>query len=209
MSQPPPAVDDFLELVGTGRIDEVRRTLRNDPQLVNAVGLHPFWSGRPQALHVAVEARRRDMFDLLLDAGADVNGVNDQYDLWSPWMLARASACSKRSSSRTTQPWTRWRRTPQRWLLSLGANVNARSNARTRHTALHSAAWNGDLDMARLLAAAGADNAARDDQFDGTPEDWAAKSVSVTNIRRRANRNTSFIMRAVSLPVFVFWRLGW
>jgi len=37
---------------------------------------------------VAIEADRREMFDLLLDQGADVNGSNDQYDRWSPLMLA-------------------------------------------------------------------------------------------------------------------------
>ena len=58
------------------------------PPLVNAVGPHPFWGGRPQALHVAIERKRRDMFDLLLERGADVNGANDSYDHWSPLMLA-------------------------------------------------------------------------------------------------------------------------
>ena len=57
--------------------------------MVNAVGPHPFWGGRPQPLHVAIETKRRDMFDLLLGAGADVNGTNDEYDHWSPLMLAR------------------------------------------------------------------------------------------------------------------------
>jgi ankyrin repeat protein len=57
------------------------------PQLVNAVGPHPYWGGRPQSLHVSIETKRRDMFDLLLDAGADVNGSNDEYDHWSPLML--------------------------------------------------------------------------------------------------------------------------
>ena len=67
-------VQGFLKLVGTGQIDEVRRILAAAPQMVNAVGPHPFWGGRPQPLHVAIETKRRDMFDLLLDAGADVNG---------------------------------------------------------------------------------------------------------------------------------------
>ncbi len=81
-------VQGFLKLVGTGQIDEVRRVLAAAPQMVNAVGPHPFWGGRPQPLHVAIETKRRDMFDLLLDAGADVNGTNGEYDHWSPLMLA-------------------------------------------------------------------------------------------------------------------------
>ena len=81
-------VKGFLKLVGTGQIDEVRRILAAAPQMVNVVGPHPFWGGRPQPLHVAIETKRRDMFDLLLDAGADVNGTNGEYDHWSPLMLA-------------------------------------------------------------------------------------------------------------------------
>jgi Ankyrin repeat len=42
----------------------------------------------PEALHLAIEGGRRDLFDLLLEHGADVNGTNDQYDLWSPLMIA-------------------------------------------------------------------------------------------------------------------------
>ena len=56
--------------------------------MVNVVGPHPFWGGRPQPLHVAIESNRPDMFRLLLEAGADVNGRNDEYDHWSPLMLA-------------------------------------------------------------------------------------------------------------------------
>ena len=78
----------FLRAVGEGRIDQVRSMLSDAPELVNAVGPHPFWGGRPQALHVAIETKRRDVFDLLLEHGADVNGTNDRYDHWSPLMLA-------------------------------------------------------------------------------------------------------------------------
>ena len=42
---------EFLRHVGTGRLDDVRRMLAATPALVNAVGPHPFWGGRPQALH--------------------------------------------------------------------------------------------------------------------------------------------------------------
>jgi ankyrin repeat protein len=299
-------MDAFLERVGTGKIDDVRAILGAAPNLVNAVGPHPFWGGRPQALHVAVEGGRRDMFDLLLERGADVNGTNDQYDLWSPLMLAinrdktdmrdelvrrgarvgLLEALMLRDDNRVdellgsgalpeiapnggsilafahtthaidrlialgakTDVKDRWGSTPidamsrmgpagqplvqhmiahgvpaapkeyarlgdldtlarmvdadpsvarldsvmmaavdfkhyalVEWLLARGANVNARAEAQSRHTALHSAAWNGDLRMAQLLVAAGADPAARDEQYNGTPQGWAETSVEITN----------------------------
>ena len=78
----------FLQQVGAGRIDNIKAMLAAAPTLVNAVGPHPFWGGRPQALHVAIETTRREVIDLLLEHGADVNGANDEYDHWSPLMLA-------------------------------------------------------------------------------------------------------------------------
>ena len=61
----------FLRAVGDGDRDTARDMLAANPALANAVGPHPYWGGRPQALHVAIETKRRDMFDLLLNAGAD------------------------------------------------------------------------------------------------------------------------------------------
>src|SRR3954452_15744105 len=86
------AMDDrdvatFLRHVGDGNIEAVRAMLAAHLPIVNAIGPHPYWGGRPQALHVSIETKRRDMFDLLLAAGADVNGSNEQYDHWSPLML--------------------------------------------------------------------------------------------------------------------------
>jgi ankyrin repeat protein len=81
-------VASFLRLVGTGQVEAVRQALSQTPHLVNAVGPHPFWGGRPQPLHVAIETKRREIFDMLLEHGANVNGENDQYDLWSPLMIA-------------------------------------------------------------------------------------------------------------------------
>jgi ankyrin repeat protein len=301
-------VQGFFRLVGTGQLDQVRQVLAAAPKMVHAVGPHPFWGGRPQALHVAIETKRRDMFELLLDAGADVNGVNDQYDYWSPLMLsinreredmrdellrrgarvgllealllgddrlvadllaagrealpayapnagpllnfARTPFAIDRLLDLGVPPdlKDRWGSTPiesmsrlgpsgqplvrrliargvpaapeeyarlgdrktlaaliesdpsiarseavmmgavdfghhdlAEWLLAHGANVNARSTAKSRHTALHAAAWNGDLRMVKLLIAAGADVAARDAEHDGTPIDWAEVAVDIEN----------------------------
>lgn len=303
--------DHFLALVGAGSTAAVRDALDIAPDLVNAVGAHPFWGGRPQALHLAVEANRQDMFDLLLARGADVNGTNDGYDHWSPLMLAIQRGHSElrdaliRQGARigllealmlgyddevdawigrgplpamspnggsllafartthaidrllelgasTTQK-DRWGAAPidalsrlgatgrplvahlisrgveaapqeyarlgdlpklqalaerqpgivlddlvmmgavdfghrdiVTWLLSQGASANARSGAQSRHTALHSAAWNGDADMVRLLLAAGADTSRRDEQYNATAEGWAETSIQVTNNPRCA-----------------------
>jgi hypothetical protein len=67
------------------------------------------------------------------------------------------------------------------WLLARGGNANARADAQSRHTALHSAAWNGDLRMVQLLLDAGADPAARDEQYDATPLGWAETAIIVAN----------------------------
>ncbi len=295
----------FLLAVGDGEVEGVRAALAARPALANAVGPHPYWGGRPQPLHVAIEARRRDMFDLLLAAGADVDGRNREYDLWSPLMLTFSRECEDMRAellrrgarvglveallmkdearvlelleaglpdiapnggsilafARTPHAIDlllargaradmkdRWGATPidamsragadgralvrhmmlrgvtarpeefarlgdketlavlidaepdvarrdavmmgavdfghvalVRWLLGLGADANARSEADSRHSALHSAAWGGNLDMVKLLVEAGADVAARDARYDGTPQGWAETSVTVSN----------------------------
>jgi ankyrin repeat protein len=81
-------VQRFFRLVGTGVVDDVRVRLDAEPGLVAATAPHPFWGGRPQALHVAVESGVDDTFDLLLARGASPDGVNDAYAGWSPLMLA-------------------------------------------------------------------------------------------------------------------------
>jgi ankyrin repeat protein len=298
-------VGPFLELVGTGQLEGAGAAIAADPGLVSAVGPHPFWGGRPQALHVAVEAGRRAMVDLLLESGADPSGRNGGYDHWSPLALAldrghdelsrlllargaavgllealllgddervegllrgglpaiRPNGGSWLAFARTPAAldWLlalgaeretkdRWGSTPMealsrlgpqgrplvrhlqqrgvpagpqeyarlgdraalaalagtdpaaarsapvllgavdfghhelaQWLLASGADPNSRS---TGHTALHSAAWEGDLRMARLLVEAGADPAARDDEHDNTPAGWARVAQRVTGNER-------------------------
>jgi len=297
----------FLRHVGAGRIDVVKAALANSPAIVNAVGPHPYWGGRPQALHVSIETGRRDLFDLLLAAGANVDGDNRLYDHWSPLMitydkdrpemretlLARGArigvvealmAGDDATVNRLLQrgkaalppdpnggsilafartPYAidrllelgaptdikdRWETTPMealsrlgpqgqklvehlrsrgvaappevharvgdkeaiakllaadphliendevilaavdfghreltQWLLDRGANPSARSRIGSEGTALHSAAWEGDLEMTKLLVAAGADIRALDREHHGTPEGWARASIEITN----------------------------
>ena len=77
----------FLKAAGSGQMDVVRAALQTTPYLANVMGPHPYWDGRPQPLHLAIETARRDVFDLLLTAGADVNGSNEEYEHSSPLML--------------------------------------------------------------------------------------------------------------------------
>ena len=300
----------FLQRVGGGHADDVRALLLAVPALVNAVGPHPYWGGRPQPLHVAIEGGRRDLFDILIEHGADVNGKNDEYDRWSPLMLAVSgkrdemrdelirrgarigvpealllandemteallarglpaaapNGGSLLAFARTpaaidfliavgadTESKDRWGTTPIEaisrlgtigrplvehlvslgvpaspaeyartgdldtvmtllstdpavaqsdgvmmaavegghhdlvtWLLERGGNANAREIARSRQTALHSAAWHGDLRMAEILVRAGADVCARDEEHDSTPLGFAETSREVTNNPRCA-----------------------
>jgi ankyrin repeat protein len=67
------------------------------------------------------------------------------------------------------------------WLLQRGADVNACSGDESRHTPLHAAAWNGDLEIVKLLVASGADLAARDARHDATPLGWAETAIEVSN----------------------------
>jgi ankyrin repeat protein len=302
----------FLRHVGAGRIEAIDAAIEKSPAIVNAVGPHPFWGGRPQALHVSIETTRRDVFDLLLAAGADVNGDNRLYEHWSPVMvtndkerpdmrevlLARGArigvvealmAGDDEAVRRMLQPGRaalppgpnggsilafartpyaidrllelgapidiedRWETTPMeafsrlgprgqplvehlrrrgvaappeayarvgdkdtiakmlandprlienddivlaavefghrelaQWLIDRGANPNARSRIGSEGTALHSAAFEGDLEMVKLLVAAGADVRALDREYQGTPESWARAAIEITNNPRCA-----------------------
>jgi hypothetical protein len=296
----------FLSAVGSGNLYVVRASLARAPWLVNAVGPHPYWAGCPQALHVAIETARRDMFDLLLASDADVNGKNDRYEHTSPLALtflwrqpemgqelilrrariglveallmgddARVAHILRRGKAALLRfkpnggsvfamartPFAidrllalgvprdmkdRWGTPPLEafsrlgpkglplvrhlqakgfevtaleyarmgdreslerliaadpavltangvlmeaagfghhelveWLLAQGADVNSKSDS--NWSALHSAAWEGDLRMVKILVAAGADLTLRESGHNGTPAACARAAVEATN----------------------------
>lgn len=80
--------DTFLRNVAKGKYEDVVSALKTHSYVKDAVGRHPFWGGRVQAFHLCAEGNREDLFDLLLEAGANVDGLNAEYDFWSPLMLA-------------------------------------------------------------------------------------------------------------------------
>jgi Ankyrin repeats (many copies) len=67
------------------------------------------------------------------------------------------------------------------WLIERGASVNAPPTGGSGVTPLHSAAWNGDLPMVKLLVAAGANVSARDLEHNNTPAGWAQVAITVSN----------------------------
>ena len=67
------------------------------------------------------------------------------------------------------------------WLIERGANPNARSRIGSEGPALHSAAFEGNLEMVKLLVAAGADIRALDREYQGTPEGFARAAIEITN----------------------------
>jgi hypothetical protein len=68
-----------------------------------------------------------------------------------------------------------------RKLLASGVDVNARLPTGSQGTLLHAAAWNGDLSMAKLLVAKGADLCALDREHESTPADWARYALKEFN----------------------------
>ncbi len=60
-----------------------------------------------------------------------------------------------------------------RLLARLGFKVNRRRRYGAPCTALHEAAWSGDMEMIRLLVELGANPRIRDRMYDGTPAGWA------------------------------------
>jgi ankyrin repeat protein len=68
-----------------------------------------------------------------------------------------------------------------RKLLAAGTDVNSRFPDGAGQTLLHAAAWNGDLPLAKLLVAKGADIHALDHEYNTTPAHWARVALKSFN----------------------------
>jgi hypothetical protein len=184
-----PALQTPAELVAealqhaaeAGLVARVRLLLERgaDP---NAPGTHPLYRRRRPyegaVLHGNLEIAR-----LLADAGADTDTVDpltgligaclagdrdavEQAVSGDPLLLTRALAERSDLIARAVEL---GRPDAIRLLVDLGFDVNARH----RTTALHEAAWRGDLAMVELLLDLGADPTITDTSFDSTPRGWA------------------------------------
>ena len=71
----------LFDAAKTGDVERVRRLLGEDGRLANASGYirTSLWGADALALHVAVMHGRKDIVDLLLAHGADINARDDKY----------------------------------------------------------------------------------------------------------------------------------
>ena len=71
----------LFDAAKSGDIDQVRALLAEDGRLANAEGFvrTSLWGSDAKALHVAVMHGRKDIVDLLLAHGADINARDDKY----------------------------------------------------------------------------------------------------------------------------------
>jgi len=115
----------------------------------------------PDAFVAAALAADRERMGLLL---ADYPALADQLREERPALIAWAAACGSPAAVE--------------FLAELGFDVNARGRTdvpsdQPWQTALHKAAEDGNLELARTLLRLGADPNIRDQRFDSTPLGWA------------------------------------
>jgi RNA polymerase sigma factor (sigma-70 family) len=177
-----------------GRADEVREIIGVEPGAIEAEGPHPFWGGRPRALHTAVESRQLDVVEALLEAGADPNPDSEAYDGWTPLLIAitgGSCAIEQRLLARGA--------VIDAWSAAAGGFIDRlraliRSDPHVVHargpndaTPLHFAI---SLDVVRLLVDSGADPLAKD-KYGST----ATRAVAYS---RRAQREAATELRELS-----------
>ena len=132
---PPDAELSVFEAAAFGRLERLRAILGEDPGQATALSGDGF-----SALHLAVFGGQEKAVRLLLEHGADPNALSTNEEVRVPPLGTAAFVRSLPLA---------------RLLLDSGADVNGRGEG--GFTALHSAAQNGDEELARLLLERGAD----------------------------------------------------
>jgi ankyrin repeat protein len=155
-----------------GKADEVGRILDIYPDIIDERGLLPGHTGMRTALHFAANGPHEAVIRLLLERADDVRRLlakdPEGLTLGHRWgtLIIRAS---EHASGQVIEK-----------LIALGASVDAQDDRRTavdetsRYTALHSAAWHGNLEAINVLLRHGANPRIRDEKYCATPAGWAA-----------------------------------
>lgn len=168
------APDNLRVAAGLGRIDALAGFFDDAGRPTEAAGrargFHrpnsgfPSWQPTPghvqeildDAFSFAVRSGKIEAMAMLHKSGADLNGV----------------ACN---GSPLEWAVIKNRTEAVMWLLAHGADVNQRADfaRNVGQTALHSAAFADNPELARILVEAGADPTARDEAYESTPLGWA------------------------------------
>lgn len=164
----------LIQAMEQGNAQAVGELVSSDPALANAHTPREFWTGDVRALHFAVGEGNLEVVKTLVENGADVNAVSDQFD-WTPLHLTLGN------------------REVADYLISQGANIDIFAasglgeEARVREllaedpslveargpdgaTALHFAATPA---IAGLLLSLGADIDTLDTYHQSSPVEWA------------------------------------
>lgn len=129
---------DFFEAAASGRLDYVKKILKNELEILNQFAVDGF-----TALGLSCFFNQKEIANFLLKKGADPNIVSNNDFKVAP--LHSAVATSQIEIVNI--------------LLQNGANINSKQSNGV--TALHSAAHNGATDIVKLLLQNGADEKAK------------------------------------------------
>lgn len=157
----------IFNAVATGQVDQVRKSLDEDPALLTETYRQPPHGKTPfshntgkQLVHIAADEGHVDVLKLLKERGADLNAENQEY-LSSYRRPIHYAAESNRVEAVT-------------WLLDNGVAVDART--RNEETALHFAVKGCHPETVELLLARGAAVDAKTKEPSWTPLLWLCAS---------------------------------
>jgi uncharacterized protein len=126
-----------FEAAAAGQIDSVRSSLRNDPSLIRSYSHDGF-----TLLHLAAFFGQRELAELFLANGADINAVSKNQTFARNVTPLHSALASRRAAVAIL-------------LIEKGADVKVRDAE--GNTPLHSAAFHGDVPLVQLLLAKGAE----------------------------------------------------